>query len=145
MIEQVAEFVGNHTLLCAGFSAVLVVWIYTEISQKTRRFKEVGAQQAVHLINREGAVVLDLRPETEFRAGHITSAKNFSLESIETRAHELDRLKDQPIIVYANNPQTTISACEKLVGRGFPRVLSLAGGYQGWLGENFPVERIGKR
>jgi rhodanese-related sulfurtransferase len=144
-MDRVAEFVSNHALLCAGFLAVLTLWIFGEVSRKTRKYREIGAQEAVRFINRESAIVLDMRPETEYREGHIVSAKNLALDTLETRGPELDKSQGSPIIVYATNPQTAITACEKLVARGFQRVMTLAGGYQGWVGENYPVVRPTKR
>ena len=55
--------------------------------------------QATLLINREGAQVIDVRSSDEYVGGHLPESRNIPFDQLETRAGELDRLKDAPLIL----------------------------------------------
>ena len=60
---QVIEFVGNHPYLIGSFVLLLVLFVRNE----TRRGGHaVSAQQLVNMVNRENAVVLDVRDKKDF-------------------------------------------------------------------------------
>lgn len=47
----------------------------------------------------QGAVVLDVLPEREYRAGHIPGARNLPLRSLNAAA-VADLHRDKPVVVY---------------------------------------------
>ncbi|MEI4867127.1 rhodanese-like domain-containing protein, partial [Klebsiella pneumoniae] len=69
MIDQLFEFVQNHPLLVGAFLLVLTAWIAYEVRNSSSG--GVTSGEATLLINREDAVVLDLREAGDFKAGHI--------------------------------------------------------------------------
>jgi len=70
-MAQFIEFVGNHWIL----STLWVALVTALILHRTRTSGEsVSAQQAVMLINRSDAVVVDVRDKKDFDAGHIVDA-----------------------------------------------------------------------
>jgi len=71
MVEQLIEFVTNHWILVAVFLALLAALAVVE-SQRAGR--KVGPQEAVMLLNRDEAVVVDIREKKEFSEGHIKGA-----------------------------------------------------------------------
>ena len=62
----------------------------------------VSARELAERSSTGDAVVLDVRPEVEFRAGHIRGARSIPLHELETRLEELPR--DQEIIAYCRGP-----------------------------------------
>ncbi|MEX1073910.1 MAG: rhodanese-like domain-containing protein, partial [Burkholderiales bacterium] len=53
----------------------------------------VNTLQATQLMNRENALVLDLREPAAYAAGHILGAKNLPLAEIEKRAADFEKYK----------------------------------------------------
>ena len=76
MIDQLFEFVQNHPLLVGAFLLVLVAWLIYET--RSASTNAVTSTQATQLINREDAVVLDIRESKDFKAGHIAGARKHS-------------------------------------------------------------------
>lgn len=135
-MEQFIEFVGNHLLL-SSFWVVLVVLIF--IQHQSRSSKAVGPQQAVMMINRQDAVVLDVRDKKEFDAGHIVDAINIPMSKLAQRVTELDKHKQKPLVVVCKMGQHSGDACKALQQAGFEQVVRLAGGIAEWKAQSLPL------
>ena len=72
---------------------------------------QVGALEAVQLMNRRDAVVLDVRAAAEFAAGHIPDARNIPFAQLGERLRELEKFKSRPIIVNGDSGTHSISRC----------------------------------
>lgn len=95
--------------------------------------------EATLLMNREDAVVLDVRETAEWATGHITGARHISLGQLDKRMSELDKFKERPIIVVCASGNRSSSACGQLKKNGFAKVFSLAGGVGGWRDASLPL------
>ena len=84
-------------------------------------------------------VVLDTRPEAEFRAGHIPGALHMPIEELEERLHVLPM--DQELIAYCRGPYSTISdeAVAILQASGY-RARRFSLGFPDWRAAGLPVE-----
>ena len=103
--------------------------------------KDVTVQEAVQLINRRDAVVLDVRNASEFAAGHIPNARHIPAGEIEKRLKELDKLKSRPIVVSDQSGNRAAAACATLKKNGFAEVFPLKGGVLGWQQAAMPIEK----
>ena len=101
----------------------------------------VNTLQATQLMNRENALVLDLREPAAYAAGHILGARNVPLAELDRRAGDLEKYKSKTLIVHCDTGSTSARAVSLLKARGFGNVVSLAGGYRAWLQASLPVER----
>jgi rhodanese-related sulfurtransferase len=101
----------------------------------------VTPAEAVLLINRENAVVLDVRDESEFAAGHIADAKNIPLAKLAERANELRKYQQKPVIVHCQSGVRSGNACSQLKQAGFTRLYSLKGGLNAWSEAKLPVTK----
>lgn len=137
MIDQLFEFVQNHPLLVGAFLAVLTAWIIYEVRNSSAG--GVTSNQATQLINREDAVVLDIREAGDFKAGHIAGARNIPQSRLDDRLAELEKVKEKPIIVVCKHGQSAGVALAKLTKAGFPRALKLRGGMMQWQADGLPV------
>jgi len=98
----------------------------------------VSTAQATQLINRDDALIVDVREPAEYQAGHILGAKNTPLERVgET---ELKR-KDKPVIVYCESGDRAPKAAAILRKQGYDKVVSLQGGLGAWKQAGLPVEK----
>ena len=77
-MEQLAEFVTNHWILVTLFIVVSVA-LLTNIA---RSVGGVTPNQAVTMMNKNNAVVIDVRPEKDFKKGHIIGSKNFPASTL---------------------------------------------------------------
>ncbi|MBB3190118.1 rhodanese-like domain-containing protein [Halomonas cerina] len=139
MIDQLFEFVQNHPLLVAAFLLVLAAWIAYEVRASSA--SGVSPSEATRLINREDAVVVDLREAGDFKAGHIAGARNLPQSRLDERLTELNKFKDKPVIVVCKHGQSSGAAQAKLTKAGFERALKLKGGMTQWQADGLPVVR----
>ncbi len=135
------EFVQNNLLLIgvAFVSGALLLWPYV---RRSAGGPAVDNTKATLLINREDALVLDVRDSNEFANGHVLGAKNIPLAQLESRVGELGKHQVKPVIVVCNSGQNLAPKAGALLrAQGFANVHTLAGGYQAWLSGGMPVEK----
>jgi len=137
----IPEFVSNNIWLVAAavISGGYVVWPW--ISRSTSGLQELGPMEAVQKMNRKDAVVLDVREQAEFSAGHVTGAKHFPLASLEKRADDLKKFVKKPVLVVCASGARSRTACAALKKQGFEDVALLAGGMGAWQQASLPVEK----
>lgn len=102
---------------------------------------DVSPAEAVLLINRENALVLDVREEGEFAAGHIPDAKNIPLAKLTERANELRKYQQKPLLVNCQGGVRSANACGQLKKAGFTRIYNLRGGLTAWNEAKLPVAK----
>lgn len=101
----------------------------------------ISVVDATLLINREDALVLDVRDPAEFAGGHIPEAKNVPLAKLGERISELAQYKDRPIVVVCASGMRSATACNQLAKAGFTQVKNLDGGMGRWSEANLPLTR----
>lgn len=101
----------------------------------------VTPMQATLMINREDAVVLDVREAAEFAHGHIPNSRHIPLGQLEKRLTELEKLKEKPLIVNCASGNRSGAACATLRRHGFARVVNLSGGVAAWDQAGLPLTR----
>lgn len=122
-------------LVTAVISGVMLLWTMVTGAG----IKEVDAREAVQLINYQDALVLDVRDDSEFAAGHSPSAKHVPSEKIKERLSELERFKEKPIVVIYSGGVHSNSASMVLRKNGFKQVVNLMGGIDAWKRAGLPM------
>lgn len=140
-MEQILEFIGNHPILTGLFAVVLAAWIAWELARLARKWREIGTREAVRLINRDDALVLDVSNSADHAAGHIIGAMHMPPSRIEAGDQKLLKHKDDPVLVYCKNGQVSPQMANKLVKLGFSNVHVLSGGLTQWISDQQPVSR----
>ena len=135
-MEELFTFISNHPILVGTFAVLLVLFIRNEMN---RGGAVVGVQELVQLVNNENALVVDVRDKAEYDQGHIVDSLNIPFANIETRADELNKHKDRPIVIACKMGQHSGSAGTALRKKGFENVSRLRGGIAEWRGQNLPV------
>jgi rhodanese-related sulfurtransferase len=125
-------------VLIAAVSGGMLLW---PLARRSAGGPWVSTLQATQLMNREDALVVDLRPAAEFAQGHILGARNIPLADLARRAGELDRFKAKPVIVHCASGNSSGAGVALLRGKGFGNVVNLAGGYSAWQQAGLPVEK----
>jgi rhodanese-related sulfurtransferase len=102
--------------------------------------KGVSVQQAVQLMNREKAVLLDVCTAEEFAAGHAAGAVHAPLDSLAQHT-QLPKNKDLPVLLICasgGRSQKAVAMLEKL---GYTQVHSVMGGNAAWREANMPTRK----
>ncbi|MBN9697045.1 MAG: rhodanese-like domain-containing protein [Zoogloea sp.] len=110
-----------------------------------RGSRGISPAQATQLINRNDAVVIDVRDASEYAAGHLLNAQHIPLAELDKRLGELDKLKDKPVILNCQTGSRSASACDILRKAGFTQVHNLEGGIAAWEQAGMPVSRTKKK
>lgn len=126
-----------YLFLAAAVSGAMLFWPALNRSAGGQR---ISAAQAVQLINREKAVLVDVREPAEFAAGHPVGSKSVPLASLATSG-ELPKNKALPIVVVCATGARASRAAAMLKKLGYDNARVLAGGVSAWREANLPVER----
>lgn len=101
----------------------------------------LSAQGAVQLINRERAVVVDVREPEEFATGHVTGAKNVPLAQFEQKLPTAVKNKSLPLLLVCasgSRAQRAVATAKKL---GYEQAQAVSGGLKSWKDANLPLEK----
>ena len=103
--------------------------------------KGLNPSEAVLLMNREKAVVIDVCEPGEFAAGHIAGARNVPLAQLEAQLPQLVKNKSTPLILVCKagvRSGRALSVARKL---GYEKAQSLAGGLKAWQAASMPLSK----
>jgi len=126
-------------VLVALVSGSVLIWPL--ISRRMSGAAEVGPMEAVQLINRKDAVMVDLREPGEFAGGHAPNARNIPVGQLDKRIGELEKFKNRPIILVCQTGGRSHTATAQLKKAGIGEVMVLSGGINAWQQANLPVEK----
>ena len=140
-MEQLIEFAGNHGMLVAGFAAVVLLLVWTEISRHTRGYTELTPQLAVQKINQGNTSIVDISTAADFSKGHLSGAKHIALSRFSEADPEITKVKSGPVLVVCKNGQTAHTAAAKLIKLGATDVAVLKGGTTQWVADSYPLSR----
>ncbi len=98
----------------------------------------VKRDELMRLVKKGEATIVDVRPEAEFRAGHIRGAINIPLETLPRRLKNLP--KEQEIVAYCRGPYClfAVDAIQQLRKKGY-RARRLEDGFPEWKAEKLPI------
>lgn len=139
-MDHFIHFAINHWILTSVFAALLAALFFTE---GRKAGKTLGPQELVMLLNKDQAVVVDLRDKKDFSEGHITGAMHIPFASVKERASELQKHKDKIIVLVDKMGQHTGTAGKTLRAAGFQDIRRLSGGIGEWRNANMPLVKKG--
>lgn len=135
-MEHLPEFIMNHYQLCAAFCGVFMLILLNEWQQKMAGANAIEPSQVVTLMNRQNAIVFDIRSNEQFKQGHIISAISIPA----TIKDSMNKYKSKNIIIVCDNGTQSITFANRLKKEGFERVSALQGGVAAWKEANLPIE-----
>ena len=139
-MERVLEFVGHHPWLATATVVLVAVIVVYEMRARSESLSSVSPQELIRLMN-QGALVLDLRPQEQYQAGHLEGARQMSSEQIVKAGDTLKKHKEKAVVVYDDSGSLGGAAVRQLAAQGFTRVFALRGGLSAWRADNLPVSR----
>ncbi|GAB0147855.1 rhodanese-like domain-containing protein [Marichromatium gracile] len=141
-LDQLVQFVGNHWLLFLALVVILGLLIHNLIVGSKGSVEPLAATE---MINRQDAVVIDVRPAADFAKGHILNAINIPMNGFKNQLATVAKHKGKPIIVNCRSGSQSQMACAQLRKEGFEEVYNLRGGIMGWEAASLPLARGGKK
>jgi rhodanese-related sulfurtransferase len=136
------EFFMNNLALVALFFASGVMLFWPEIMRLSGGGgQEIGTLEVTRLMNQGHALVIDVRDEKEFAAGHLPKARHIPLRELGNRLGEIGKYKDKPVIVTCRGGTRGGMACRFLRRSGFNNVFQLKGGVASWQQASLPLEK----
>ena len=139
-MQEYIDFISNNPMLSIAWVMIAAMLVHSFIKDKLSQFNNVNPQEATLLINKQDAIVVDVRSAEEFKKGHIVNAKNITLSHIEEgKLSAIENNKQTPIIVACASGTRSTSACDKLVKAGFEQVNNLSSGMGGWTEAKLPT------
>ena len=112
---------------------LLTVMLLTACGQDTEKGQGVAcvnitADEAKGIMDsEEGYIILDVREQDEYDAGHIPGAILIPYTQIEEKANEMLPDKDQLILVYCRSGRRSKIAAETLVELGYTNIKEFGG------------------
>ena len=141
-MQEIMQFVSRHPILSIAWIALLVAVLFTTFKGLTSKVKVITRGEATRRINKEDAVIVDLRQRDDFRKGHIAGSINLLPSEIKANnVGELEKHKDKPVIVVDGSGMQCQEAANALIKAGFENGSVRKEGVAGWSGENLPLVR----
>ncbi len=143
-MEQFFVFLQKSPFNMVLFGLAVVsggMLIFPLFSRGARNSREVGAVDAVMLINRKDAVVLDVRDDAEFAGGHITNARHVPEKKLDEHLKALEKFKGKPVIVSCASGRRSAVVADSLRKQGFADAVALRGGIGAWVQAGMPLEK----
>ena len=133
-------FIDNWFLfVAAAVSGALLLWPL--LNKGAGGSSKVSTHDAVQLINREKAVLIDVSEPAEYAAGHAVGAKSVPFGQLEASTAALPKNKALPLVVVCPTGSRAGRAVATLKKLGFENARALAGGLEAWRAANLPVEK----
>lgn len=134
------KFVMDNIFLVAAavVSGAMLLW---PMVRRGGGGASVNTLEATQMINRQDALLLDVREPAEYAQSHILNARGVPLAQLEARVGELDKFKDKPVIVYCASGTRSSAAAAVLSKHGFSNVVNLSGGLVAWQQAGLPVQK----
>ncbi|RMS29683.1 Rhodanese domain-containing protein [Pseudomonas coronafaciens pv. garcae] len=124
MVAHLLEFATNHYLITGAFVILLALLIAYELSKGGA---SLSTRELTAMVNRDEAVVIDVRSKKDFTAGHIVGSLNFPQDKVLTRTVELQKYKDKTLIIVDAMGQHAGTTARELLKSGF-KAAKLSGG-----------------
>ncbi len=140
-MEQFVEFAGNHTWLFIALGVVLGLLVWNFLASQISGIKSLLPQEATFLINREDAVILDVREDNEYTQGHILNSVHIPLSALSSKLSRVEKYRNRPIIASCMSGSRSGRACSLLKKNGFEKVHNLKGGIVAWQNASLPLTK----
>jgi rhodanese-related sulfurtransferase len=138
---ELIAFAGRHPYLSLGLAGLTVALVFNEVSALFRGYKGLQPAGLTALVNRDNALVVDLRPSADFEKGHVPGAKNVQMSQFDPENKQLAAARALPVVLVCKAGQTSGAAAKRLRKAGFEHVYVLDGGIGAWQQAGLPLTR----
>lgn len=140
-MDRLLEFAQQNLMLSLVLAGLTLALVVTEVMRLFRGFKGISPAQVTDLINRENALVVDLRGQGDFEKGHIIGSRHLLPSQVDPEGKLLAKAKESPVVLVCAVGVTASATAQKLVKAGFKKVSVLDGGIGAWTGAGLPLAK----
>lgn len=139
-MDRLIEYFSHHTLLASAAVVIAIVVAAYEMRARGQSIAAISPQDVIRLMN-QGALLIDLRSQEQFAAGHLVGARQMTGEQILKGAETLKKYKEKVVVIYDDTGSLSASARRQLTAQGFTKAFNLRGGLAAWRSENLPLSK----
>lgn len=110
----------------------------TLVEQAKAQINEIAISELLE--HNQPYVLLDIREDHEWAAGHLPEAMHLGKGIIERDIEQTVADKKQKIVLYCGGGYRSALSAQRLQQMGYQNVFSLIGGYREWCERKLPVE-----
>ena len=136
MIENLSAFVVDHPILVLIAFIALSCALILEIRKGG---SAISVNQLTGMMNKNQAIVIDIRAEKDFKAGHINESINIPADKILSQTAMFNKSEKTPVLVCTTGMQCR-TFIEKLEEVGI-KSTRLAGGISEWSATKIPLTK----
>lgn len=140
-LEALLAFARSSPLLSLAFAGLSLAIVYFEIARLFRGYRVLTPAALTALLNRDGALLLDVSAAADFEKGHVAGARHLAMSQFDPGSKPLAAAREQAVAVVCRNGEASAQAAQRLVKAGFARVYWLEGGIAAWQQANLPLVR----
>lgn len=138
---------GIYTRLLVILFALASTNVLADVKSKDEISSEAKAkaphisveQLSADLSKKADIVLLDVRTEDEYEAGHIQGARWLPRGKLEYSIQDIVANPDASIVLYCNSGARSALATLTLLGMGYTDVVDLDGGFKAWVTSGMPI------
>ena len=134
---EIFIFVSEQWVLISVLMGLVYFLIWSE---RSKGGKPITANELVAMMNADTAVLVDVRPASEFQSGHIHGAINIPHNKVDGRIGELEKSRSKILVMADHMGQHAGSDGRKFSKEGY-NVRRLSGGMGEWQAQSMPVVR----
>ena len=127
--------VDNYIAVLLLFFLLFALIIY----ESRKGGKKIDTSEATRIINKENALVVDLRTSAEFNSGTISGAINLQPDSVDKENSLFKANESDHILLVCKLGSASSAVGGRLIKQGFENVNILSGGMQGWVQAGLPL------
>lgn len=135
------EFIKQQWMLFLMLGVIIFLLFLDPAKRRVAGVSSLNQADALRLLQKDSAQVIDVSEESDFKAGHISGAISSPSSKLDKDIERLSKYKDREVMVVCRTGQRSGKAASALSKAGFTNVHLLDGGMVGWMKENLPVEK----
>lgn len=135
------EFFKQNVMLIGLAIGSGLALLLPMVSRSVAGITTLSVTEAVMLMNRKSALVLDVREADEFAQGHLQGARHIPLSQLSTRLKELEKFRDKPVLVVCARGRRANAAAKLLKAQQFIHLNILKGGMLAWTDAKMPSSK----
>lgn len=137
-MQQLLVFIQSHPILVILFLGLLAMLARSYLGSSLA--KNISNMEAVNLLNKDEAWILDVRTKDEFEKSHISNSQNISLDVLANHIQQYQDKKAKPVILVCQSGNRSLQAAKILKKQAFEKLYNLTDGILGWQNANLPVD-----
>jgi rhodanese-related sulfurtransferase len=112
------------------------------VNDAKKQIRETNVQDVMKQLDAgEKIILVDVREESEWARGHLPGAVYMGKGVIERDIEQKVPDKNAPLVLYCGGGFRSALAAENLQKMGYTNVVSMDGGWKGWIGAGFATAR----